>query len=398
MRIGVLTTSFPRHAGDPAGAFVLGCAQALAARGHTLEVLAPQPAEHLPVPTFVGVDLTWVPYAPARSHQRTFYGAGVPDNLARAPAAALGVGTFAGQLYRTAKKRAPDWDAVMSHWCLPCGLVASAVAGPRPHLSVCHSADVFALRAPGVGRVLRRWIVARGTRFWFVSPYHQQLFMGDLPARLTRAAVRHVGPMGVAPDNYGPEREASRKRLGMTGFCVLALARLVPIKGLADAIRALSHWPEAELWLAGDGPSGPALRHLAARLGVRLRVLGTVHGEAKWRLLSAADALVVPSRPSPFGRTEGFPTTITEAHAAGLPVVASATGGIGGTLIHGHDALLVPPRSPARLRDALLRLWREPELRQRLRRTGRLRATSLAWPVLAPKIEGLLEPDAPVSG
>ena len=50
MRIGVLTTSFPRYAGDVPGQFVHGFAAALAGRGHTLDVLAPEPSERRSAP------------------------------------------------------------------------------------------------------------------------------------------------------------------------------------------------------------------------------------------------------------------------------------------------------------------------------------------------------------
>ena len=106
MRIGLMTTSFPRVEGDAAGSFVLGFARALAARGHALSVLAPEPPERMPKPQFDDIDLTWLPYLLPRAWQRTFYGAGVPDNLRRDPRAWLGPLPFTTQLYRHARRAA----------------------------------------------------------------------------------------------------------------------------------------------------------------------------------------------------------------------------------------------------------------------------------------------------
>src|SRR5712671_261102 len=70
MRVGMLTTSFPRFEHDSAGTFVLGMARALAARGHEVEVLAPEPREAAPVPSWPGVWVEYVPYLRPRALQR----------------------------------------------------------------------------------------------------------------------------------------------------------------------------------------------------------------------------------------------------------------------------------------------------------------------------------------
>jgi hypothetical protein len=149
LRIGLLTTSFPRHEGDVPGVFVLGFARALVACGHQLRVLAPEPDVPQPLPRFDGIDLRWLRYLPRQAWQRSFYGAGVLDNLRTTPLAALGLLPFMGALLRATRALAHEVDALVSHWALPSALVAGSVAGsarPKlPHLAVLHSADVFVL-------------------------------------------------------------------------------------------------------------------------------------------------------------------------------------------------------------------------------------------------------------
>ena len=116
MRIGLLTTSFPRAERDVAGTFVLGFARALVAEGHSVEVLAPEPAEGGVAPAWPGIDVRWVPYLRPRSLERTFYGAGVPDNLHADPRAWLGLAPFSVALLATASLRARRWEAYLSRW------------------------------------------------------------------------------------------------------------------------------------------------------------------------------------------------------------------------------------------------------------------------------------------
>jgi glycosyltransferase involved in cell wall biosynthesis len=74
--------------------------------------------------------------------------------------------------------------------------------------------------------------------------------------------------------------------------------------------------------------------------------------------------------------SEGLPVVILEAMACGLPVVASDCGGVGEALRDGVEGFLVSPREPAHAAAALARLWREPDLRERMGRAGTERVRS----------------------
>src|SRR5439155_17641773 len=76
--------------------------------------------------------------------------------------------------------------------------------------------------------------------------------------------------------------------------------------------------------------------------------------------LAAADIFVLPSR------SEAFPNALLEAMAAGLPVVASAVGGILEIVEHGRTGLLVPPGDASALADRLMRVMADPALGRRL--------------------------------
>jgi glycosyltransferase involved in cell wall biosynthesis len=391
MRIGLLTTSFPRHADDIAGHFVLGFAQALAARGHTLEVLAPEPAEAWPEPSMPGVRVRWVPYLRPRGLERTFYGSGVPDNLRSDPRAWLGLAPFVAALTLEAHRRSQGWDALCSHWALPCGLIAAGLTRGRPHLAVLHSADLHLLAALPARAVLAARLAGGASALSFVSDAQRARFLGWLPgAACIDAAPRcHVQAMGVEPlPPPGLDRAALRARLGLNRFSVLSLSRLLPIKGLDVAIRACAGERDLELIVAGDGPERAPLEALARRLDAPVRFLGLCTGTRKVEWLQAVDGFVCSSRKLPSGRTEGMPTALLEAQAAGLPTVASDVGGVSEHLA--ESALLIAPDDPEALRKALQRLRDEPALRQRLGAAARPVGHAHEWPRIAPRLEGWL--------
>lgn len=389
-RIGLLTTSYPRREDDIAGIFVRGFARALATRGHRVEVLAPEPAEGTDPPIDEGVQVRWVAYARPRTFSRTFYGAGVPDNV-RDPRAWPGLVTFPIALHRAAQRAVRDWDALVSHWGLPCALIAGAVRGSRPHLAVLHSADIHLMRRLPLRSHWARAVGDSATQLLFSSGELHRDLLDWLPpvARADLAARSHVSAMGIDPIELPGRREA-RKKTSAGGFVVLSLGRLVPIKGIEMAIDAIAGIPAATLWIAGEGPSRRSLEMRATKLGVPVHFFGEVTGAAKAELLAAADAFVLPSLRQRSGRTEGMPTALLEAAAAGVPIVASATGGIPDVLTHGRNALLVAPGDATALRNALSDLEGDRALRRRLGRAARTVGQRYLWPEIAPQIEALL--------
>src|SRR5215470_3642344 len=153
MRIGVLTTSYPREPGDPAGGFVAGLARWIAARGHAIEVIAAGPGM-----TRDGD----IPIARIRAGAGLFYDEGAPERLERSPAARLAAPVFTAALFAAAAARARRWDRVLAHWLLPSAVVGARL---RPTLAVAHSADVHLAARPGVADVVAAALARARTAF-----------------------------------------------------------------------------------------------------------------------------------------------------------------------------------------------------------------------------------------
>jgi glycosyltransferase involved in cell wall biosynthesis len=147
---------------------------------------------------------------------------------------------------------------------------------------------------------------------------------------------------------------------------ILAVARLVKKKGidvLLDAVEILfCHTQEWHLVIVGEGPlRGELVRK--ARQGVaaeHIELRGAASPLEVAEALSSADLLVVPSTPEP-RMGEGVPNVILEAFAAGVPVVASDTGGIPEVVRSGETGILYPPGDSHALANVLLRIIRGEE-------------------------------------
>ena len=384
MRIGVLTTSYPRAKGDAAGLFVAGLARFLAGQGATVEVCCAG-APGAPATEREGaVTVHRLAYAWPRGAERLFYRGGAPEALARSPLAWLQAPPFVLRLLLAAARRAAGWDALVSHWLLPAGLVGLAVAGGRPHLAVAHSADVHLLGrlGPAAGPLARAF-ARPGTHLCFTTTALRAAFAALAPA----AQGALVAPMGVesAALRFAGGRARARAQLGLPDDAVVALClgRLVPVKGVDVLLHAVRDLAGVTLLVAGDGPER---RRLQAAAGREVRFLGAVGGVARARALAAADLLCLPSRVLRGGRTEGAPTAILEAQAVGLPVVASRVGGVGDLVREGEDGLLVPADDPEALRAALRRVCGEPGLRSRLAAGARAVGPTRDWAVAGPRL------------
>ena len=189
--------------------------------------------------------------------------------------------------------------------------------------------------------------------------------------------VRHFTTTS-APLDDPPRREPYR---------IVSVGRLVPRKGYATIVEALVDLPGVELVVAGGHsragtvePEQLRLEDLAARLGVadRVHFIGQVGHFLMPAFLCTADVVVCTPWYEPFGLVP------LEAMACGLPVVASAVGGMLDSVADGTTGVLVPPQDPAALAAALRDLLADPDRREAYGRAGVRRARSrYSWDAVA---------------
>jgi len=181
-----------------------------------------------------------------------------------------------------------------------------------------------------------------------------------------------VVPCGVDLRLFRPVGPAEKRSPGRARIVVVS--RLVQRKGVGNVISALAELPDAELVIAGgperdelgSDPEAVRLAALAEELGLADRVVlrGRMGREELPPLLRSADVAVCVPWYEPFGIVP------LEAMACGVPVVASAVGGLLDTVVDGESGVLVPPRSPERLAEVLGDLLADPDARERMGRAG----------------------------
>ena len=184
-----------------------------------------------------------------------------------------------------------------------------------------------------------------------------------------RAIARGADPAKVRVHHTGvpvpAAAEPAEKR-----WDVAFVGRLVAKKGADDLLAALARC-RARAVLIGDGPLAPELRRRAAELGADVTFTGALPPAAVTAHLRAARMLAAPSKTAPDGDSEGLPTTVLEAAALGLPVVATRHSGIPEAVLHGETGLLSAEGDPAALAAHIERLLADGPLRAGFGARGR---------------------------
>jgi glycosyltransferase involved in cell wall biosynthesis len=168
---------------------------------------------------------------------------------------------------------------------------------------------------------------------------------------------------------------ATPKRSGPPSLVVMG--RLRKYKGVQDAIRAMTileeQFPEAKLHILGQGDYEEDLHKLVADLGLQDRCIfhGYVPVEEKTRMIREAHILIMPSY------KEGFATPVFEAGLACTPSVATDAVGVADSVEDGVSGLIYPMADHKKLAEAVARLLKDEDLRQRMGQKARERAQLL---------------------
>jgi teichuronic acid biosynthesis glycosyltransferase TuaC len=274
--------------------------------------------------------------------------------------------------------RGPGAAAVIdSHFLYPDG-VAAWLLGRRfgiPTVLTARGSDVNVHARERVAGALLRRAIAGASRVVAVADSLRDALLG-LGARPEQVVTLRNG---VDLDRFRPvERGPARARLGLEGPTILCVGNLLPVKGHDLAIETVAGLAAATLLIAGEGPERARLETMASAAGLtdRVRLLGNRSQSELIDLYAAADVLLLPSL------SEGMPNVVLEALACGLPVVATAVGGVPEILPDPAAGRVVPERNPAALRAALVAVLSDPPARTAVRAL----ATGLGW---GPTVAGL---------
>jgi glycosyltransferase involved in cell wall biosynthesis len=262
--------------------------------------------------------------------------------------------------------RRQGFDIINTHFAVPSGPLGDWLARRLavPNILSVHGGDLYdpskkssphrhALLRSAVARLLRRadGVVAQSRD---TARNVAQIYGVERPVELI--------PLGIdRPPRVGGADRAEFK-LPAEAFVLVTAGRIVARKASTQLIETLVAVPEAVLLVVGEGPEAEALARRAAErhVGDRLRMLGYVSDEVKYRAYAVADVFVSTSQ------HEGFGLVFLEAMAFGLPIVCYDRGGQTDFLTTPATGHVVPLNDLKAFNDAV-RTLRAPELRAQIR-------------------------------
>lgn len=352
IRVLITTSTFPIRPDDGLPRFVFDLARELARRCEVW-VLAPDAPGAARRDIWDGVSIERFSYFWPRDRQELAYGMGMRENfrrrwLARAQAVPyLYAQTRA--IRRLVQKNAIQ--VVNPHWMIPQGLCSALALGTSSRLvnvlSV-HAGDVYLLEKMPGGNQLARFILSR-TDAVFAAGSHVAESLDHLLG-FPSNAIRQS--MGVDSFKFSSLKEIQPVSTPYKDGFLLFVGRLVEKKGVIYLFRALpkilKHYPGLGLVVIGKGPRERILRDEVKKLGLEnaVQFLGQKGHKEVVLHLHACRAVVVPSIIDSRGETEGMPTVLVEALAAGKKVVASDIDGIPDLLVHGRNGWMCKQKNP----------------------------------------------------
>lgn len=350
MRIGLLTTAFPRWTNDSRGPSMMETARALQACGVEVQVITLHGPGAKRNEVMEGIAVHRARYLwPDTLERLQDVGGGLPAAWKQDLLYKLAFGPlFLGLVWATIR-HGGQCDVIHAHWTLA-GLaawLASFVTG-RPFVLTVHGSDIFvAPGIPGVAAVTRAML----RRCAHVIAVSRALADATATLGIARGSIEVI-PDGIDIERFTPG-PAEREPI------LLFVGSLIKRKGVHDLLEALalarSELVDARLVIAGDGPERAALERQTQdlNLGAQVTFVGPQSQTqiADWQ--RRARVFVLPSLEEALG------IVLLEALASGTPCVATRVGGIP-DVVTPDVGLLVPPADPRALADALIALWRDP--------------------------------------
>lgn len=188
----------------------------------------------------------------------------------------------------------------------------------------------------------------------------------------------------VVPNIINLERFRNSSPNRCTRRHLLVARNLEPIYDNETAIRAFalvhSCHPDTTLTIAGSGPEAKALQTLVKNLSLSsaVKFTGRLEPQAMAKLYREVDIAINPSL------VDNMPNSVLEALASGIPVVSTNVGGVPYIVSDNETALLVPARSAEAMATAVIRLINEPDLCDRLIRSGLAEVQRYTWNTVWP--------------
>ena len=279
---------------------------------------------------------------------------------------------LANQLSRVIQDH--EIDVIHAHYAIPHSLAAILARNMNADQGVkvvttLHGTDITLVGADPSYTDITRWSMEESDHVTGVSDWLVEETRQELGAHLQVETI----PNAVDTDSFSPDRARAelRSRFAPQGELLLAhVSNFRPVKRTGDVLRIFAKAAKdlpASLLMIGDGPDRAAAETLARELGIWERVhwLGIIDDTAP--LLASSDLFLLPSE------NESFGLAALEAMACGLPVIATASGGMPEVIVDGETGYLAPVGDIDALAEGTRRLLEDVPRRSLFAATGRQR-------------------------
>ncbi len=353
----VTASTFPRWAGDTEPRFILDLSKSLLPF-FEVTVLAPACPGAKKYEILEGIKVIRYHYFPVHNFETLCYpGAIVPRIKEKKWRILLVPFLFLG-LWFSLFRLLPKYDIVHAHWLIPQGIVQSFFK--KKYIITGHGGDVTSLNIPLI-KNLKIHALKKAERITVVSHALEKYivdFIGDRNI--------FVQPMGCDLSMFGAENRVENYFDQGDKKVVLFVGRLAEKKGVSYLIEAVKNI-DVKLIIVGEGPLEKQLKRQAESQRNKISFLGGKTHEELKKIYASADIFVAPSITAKDGDKEGVPTTIMEAMASGLPVIASDSSGIPEVVSDGENGFLTEEKNVEDIAKKITLLIENADLYKRLK-------------------------------
>lgn len=374
IKVVMLTSSYPRYPGDTASIFLKHMCASLNKKGIVVHVVAPA-SNNIDKQLDDGVHVHRFHYLP-RKLRKLCYGSGILPNLKNNPLLWISVPFYLVSMFLMLIKvvRATNADIVHCHWIIPQGFIA-LLSRPFHRAAIivtAHGADAFSFKSR-ITRIIKNYTIGNANCWTANTGVTAEAVCKSIPS-----SNLSIIPMGVDTDFFKDGNGTRlRSNLAPDTSILLFVGRLVEKKGVSVLLKAFSLLPtrnreRTRLWIVGDGGMRSELETEAEKLRITKQTTfwGKQPNETLPDFFAASNIFVGPSLIDSAGDTEGQGVVFLEAFASGTPIIASRVGGIPDVIKHEESGILVSPRNPDELSNAITRLLNDSKLRIKIAEAG----------------------------
>lgn len=284
---------------------------------------------------------------------------------------------FSKKLIRKSLDDNAPYDITHSFFTVPCGFISLIIKKKFkiPYIVSLRGSDVpgYSERFSGLYKIISPLI----RKIWKEASFVVSNSEGLRELALKTNSNQKIGVIfnGVNINEFRPgERNCTADR-----FKIICVSRITPRKGIGYLIDAMAMLVKkyffVELEIVGDGDQRKELGEKVIGMGIEKNVkfLGLMKHDAVAEYYSNADAFVLPSL------NEGMSNTMLEALAAGLPIVATNTGGTKELVKNGENGFIAETKNAKDLAEKIGKIIKDREMCQRMGRESRRRAEQMSW-------------------